>query len=111
MPRDPCAINRPSSCVVFHHYPGFYSASSFSHLLMAPKRGAGRGRARRSRGGRTPRSGRGGHHGAPPMPCSSSLEEVFWQYDFFLRIRGQNATRVLLPSAFSAIVSEYNLDG
>ena len=67
---------------------------------MAPKRGVGRGRVRRGRGGRTPRSGRGGRHGVPPMPSSSSLEEGFWRYDFFLRVRGQNATRVLLPSAF-----------
>src|ERR1041384_3023286 len=78
---------------------------------MASKRGAGRGRARRSRGDRTPRSGRGGRHGAPPMPSSSSLEEGFWRYDFFLCVRGQNATRVLLPSAFSAIVAERGLDG
>ena len=36
-------------------------------LLMAPKRGVGRGRVRRGRGGRTPCSGRGGRHGASPM--------------------------------------------
>src|SRR3954471_21623484 len=78
---------------------------------MAPKRGAGRCRARRSRGGRTPRSGRGGRHGAPPVPSSSSLGEGFWRYDFFLCVRGQNATRVLLSPAFSAIVVELGLDG
>src|SRR3954468_17201922 len=78
---------------------------------MAPKRGAGRGRVRRSRGGRTPRSGRGGRHGVSPMPSSSPLVEGFWRYEFFLRVRGQKATRVLLPSAFSAIVAEHGLDG
>ena len=78
-----------------------------SHLLlMAPKRGVGRGR-----GGRTPHSGRGGRHGRSPMPSSSPLEEGFWRYDFFLRVCGQNATRVLLPSAFSTIVAERGLDG
>ena len=78
---------------------------------MAPKRGAGRGRARRSRGGRTPRSGRGGQHGAPPQPSSSSSGEGFWRHDFLLRVRGQSATRVLLPPAFSAIVADLGLDG
>src|SRR3954470_18598224 len=68
---------------------------------MAPKRGVGRGRVRRGRGGRTPRSGHGGRHGVLSMPSSSPLEEGFWRYDFFLRVRGQNATCVLLPSAFS----------
>ena len=72
---------------------------------MAPKRGTGRGHVRRSRGGRTLRSARGGRHGSSPMPSSSPLEEGFWRYDFFLRVRGQNATRVLLPSSFSAIVA------
>src|SRR3954467_5369204 len=78
---------------------------------MAPKRGVGRGRVRRGRGGRTPRSCRGGRHGAVPMPSSSPLEEGFWRYDFLLRVRGQSATRVLIPSAFSTIVSECGLDG
>ena len=78
---------------------------------MAPKRGVGRGRVRRGRGGRTPRSCRGGRHGVVPMPSSSPLEEGFWRYDFILRVHGQNTTRVLLPSAFSAIVSERGLDG
>ena len=45
------------------------------------------------------------------MPSSSPLEEGFWRYDFFLRVRGRNATRVLLPSSFSAIVAEHGLDG
>ena len=45
------------------------------------------------------------------MPYSSPLEEGFWRYDFFLRVRGKNATRVLLPSAFSAIVAKHGLDG
>src|SRR3954467_9108990 len=76
---------------------------------MATKRGVGR--VRRGRGGLTPRSGRGGRHGVPSVPSSSPLEEGFWRYDFFLRVRGQNATRVLLPSAFSAIVAECGLDG
>src|SRR4051812_47005171 len=76
---------------------------------MAPKRGVGC--VRRGRGGRTPRSGRGGRHGVPSVPSSSPLEEGFWRYDFFLRVRGQNATRVLLPSAFSSIVVERGLDG
>src|SRR4051812_31929645 len=78
---------------------------------MAPKRGVGRGRVRRARGGRTPRSCRGGRHGAVPMPSSSPLREGFWHYDILLRVRGQSATRVLLPPAFSAIVSERGLDG
>ena len=78
---------------------------------MAPKRGVGRGRVRRGRGGRTPRSCRGGRHGAVPMPSSFPLEEGFWRYDFLLRVRGQSATRVLLPSSFSAIVSKRGLDG
>ena len=71
----------------------------------------GRGRARRGRGGRTPRSSRGGRHGAPSTPSSSSLEEALWRYDFLLRVRGQNDARILLPSAFSALVSERSLDG
>src|SRR4051812_1612468 len=78
---------------------------------MAPKRGVGRGRVRRTRGGRTPRSGRGGPHGVSSVLPSSSLEDGFWRYDFFLRVRGHGATRVLLPSAFSAIVAEHGLDG
>src|ERR1041385_3455727 len=79
--------------------------------LMAPKRGVGRGRVRRGRGGRTPCSCLGGRHGAAPVPSSSPLEEGFWRYDFLLHVRGQSANRVLLPSAFSAIVSERGLDG
>src|ERR1041384_1385636 len=82
-----------------------------SLLLMAPKRGVGRGGIRRGRGGRTPRSCRGGLHGAVPMPSSSPLEEGFWRYDFLLRVRGQSATHALLPSAFFVIVSERGLDG
>src|SRR3954469_1837374 len=78
---------------------------------MAPRQGVGHGRVRRGRGGRTPRSCRGGRHGVAPMPSSSPLEEGFWSYDFLLRVRGQSATRVLLPSAFSTIVSERVLDG
>ena len=78
---------------------------------MGPKRGAGRGRVRRGPGGRTPCSSRGGRHGAAPTPSSSSLWEGFWRYDFLLRVRGQSATRILLPSAFSSIISERGLDG
>ena len=78
---------------------------------MGPKRGAGRGRVRRGRGGRTPRSCRGGRHGVAPMPSSSSSGEGFWRYDFLWRVRGQSATRILLPSAFSSIISERGLDG
>ena len=78
---------------------------------MAPRRGFGRGRVRRGHGGRTPRSCRGGLHGAAPMPSSSPLEEGFWRYDFLLCIHSQSATRVLLPYAFSAIVVEHGLDG
>src|SRR4051812_46682205 len=78
---------------------------------MAPKRGVGRGRVRRSRGGRAPRSCRGGHHDVALMPSSSYVEEGFWRYDFLLRVRGQSATRVLIPSAFSTIVSKRGLDG
>src|SRR4051812_42909812 len=78
---------------------------------MDPKRGVGRGRVRRSHGGRAPRSYHGVHHNVAPMHSSSSVEEGFWRYDFLLHVRGQNTTRVLLPSAFSTIVSERGLDG
>ena len=71
----------------------------------------GRGRARRGRGGRTPRSSRGGRHGAALVPSSSSSEEGVWCYDFLLHVRGRGAARILLPSAFAAIVSERGLDG
>src|SRR3954463_2721329 len=73
---------------IYLHFP--YCLPSF--LSMAPKRGAGRGRVRRGRGGRTPRSGRGGRHGVSPVLPSSSLEDGFWRYNFFLRVRGQGAT-------------------
>src|ERR1041385_7752991 len=73
---------------------------------MVPRRPPGH-----ERGGRTPRSCRGGRHGAVPVPSSSPLEEGFWRYDFILRVRGQSANRILLPSAFSSIVSERGLDG
>src|SRR4051812_18142240 len=101
------SINRPLSCVWLRHSFLFLP----SLLLIAPKRGVGRGRVRRNRGGRAPRSCRGGHHNVAPTPSSSSVEDGFWRYDFLLRVRGQNATRVLLPSAFSAIVAERGLDG
>ena len=78
---------------------------------MAPKRGAGRGRVRRGRGGRTPRAGRGGGRSMPLLPSSSSSTEGFWRHDFLLRVRGRNATRVLLPSSFSVIVADLGLDG
>src|SRR3954469_2170637 len=78
---------------------------------MVPRRGAGRGRVRHGHGGRAPRSCRGGRHGTSPVPSSSPLEEGFWRYDFLLPVRGQSANRVLLLSAFSAIVSERGLDG
>ena len=78
---------------------------------MGPKRGSGRGRVHRGRGGRAPRSYRGGYRGAAPMPSSPSSGEGFWRYDFLLRVRDQTATRILLPSAFSSIVSERGLDG
>src|ERR1041385_5906115 len=78
---------------------------------MVPRRGAGCGRVHRGCGGRAPRSCRGGRHGSAPVPSSSPLEEGFWRYDFLLHVRGQSASRVLLPSAFSAIVSEHGLDG
>ena len=84
---------------------------------MGPKRGAGttsRGRVRRvrrGRSGRTPRSSRGGCRGAPSATSSSFLEEGFWRYDFLLRVRGRDAARILIPSAFSALVSERSLDG
>src|SRR3954464_1385705 len=77
---------------------------------MAPKRGSGRGRVRRGRGGRAPRSGRSGRHGTP-LPPSSSVAEGFWRHDFLLRVRGLNATRVLLPPSFSAVVADLGLDG
>ena len=70
-----------------------------------------RGRARRGRGGRTPRSSRGGRHGAALVPSSYSSEEAVWCYDFLLHVRGRGAARILLPSAFAAIVSERGLDG
>src|SRR4051812_38120190 len=89
-----------------------HSPYSFSFVFsMAPKRGAGRGRVCRSRGGRTPRSGRGGRRGTPPPPPSSSCTEGFWRHDFLLRVRGRSATRVLRPSSFSAIVADLGLDG
>src|ERR1041385_7506666 len=78
---------------------------------MVPRRGAGCGRVHRGCGGRAPRSCRGGRHGSAPVPSSSPLEEGFWRYDFLLHVRGQSASRVLLPSAFSAIVSEHGLHG
>src|ERR1041385_7506758 len=81
---------------------------------MGPKRSAGvasRGRVRRGRGGRTPRSSHGGRRGAPSTPSSSSSEEALRCYDFLLHVRGQNASRILLPSAFSALVAERGLDG
>src|SRR4051812_15241425 len=56
-------------------------------------------------------SSHGGHRGAAPAPASSSSEEGFWRYDFLLRVRGQSATRILLPPAFSSIVYERGLDG
>src|ERR1041385_1642967 len=77
---------------------------------MGPRQGAGmtgRGRVHRGRGGRTPRSSRG----APSTPSFSSPEEGFWRYDFLLCVRGRNAARILLPPAFSALVSERGLDG
>ena len=71
----------------------------------------GRGRARRGRGGRTPRSSRGGRHGAALVPSSSSSKEIIWCYDFLLHVRGRGDARILLPSAFAAIVYERGLDG
>ena len=71
----------------------------------------GRGRVRRGRGSRTPRSSRGGRRGASSTPSSSSSEEGFWRYDFLLRVHGRNAARILLPPTFSALVSERSLDG
>src|SRR4051812_11476687 len=78
---------------------------------MGPKRSAGRGRVRHGRGGRAPRSSRGGRHSATLAVASSSSEEGFWQYDFLLRVRGQGATRILLPPAFSSVASKRGLDG
>src|ERR1043165_1583961 len=89
-----------SSLFTFLHLSRRSFCFFFFSPFIAPKRGAGRGRVRRSRGGRTPRSGRGGRHGASPPPSSSS-GEGFWRHDFLLRIRGQSATRIL-PPAFSA---------
>src|ERR1041385_2839773 len=77
---------------------------------MGPRQGAGmtgRGRVHRGRGGRTPRSSRG----APSTPSFSSPEEGFWRYDFLLCVRGRSAAHILLPPAFSALVSERGLDG
>ena len=79
---------------------------------MGPKRdvgSSGRGRARRGRGSRTPRSSRGGRRGTTSAPSSSSAEEGFWHYDFLLRVLSLSAARIPLPSAFAAIVSELNL--
>ena len=96
----------------------------FSHLSlllllhMAPKRGGGvtgRGRGLRGRGGRTPRSSRGGHHGSASAPSSSSssssMEEGFWRYDFLLRVLSRTAARIPLPFSFASIASELNLKG
>ena len=81
---------------------------------MGPKRGAGvsgRGRVRRGRGSRMPRSSRGGRCGTMFVPSSSSEEEGFWRYDFFLRVLSRSAARIPLPPAFAAIVSELSLSG
>ena len=83
-------------------------------LRMRPKRSGGapgRGRGRRGRGGRAPRSSRSGRRGAASGPSFSSVEEGFWRYDFLLRVLSRTATRIPLPSSFSAIVSELNLSG
>ena len=81
---------------------------------MGPKRGAGmigRGRVRRGRGSRTPRSSRDGRRRTLLAPSSSSSKEGFWRYDFLLRVDRRNAAHILLPPAFAAIVSERSLDG
>ena len=81
---------------------------------MGPKRSggaSGRRRGRRGRGGRAPRSSRGGRRGAASVPSSSLMEEGFWRYDFLLRVLGQSAAHIPLPSSFAAIVSELNLSG
>ena len=82
---------------------------------MGPKRGAGvsvRGRVRRGRGSRMPRSSRSGRRGATLVPSSSSSsEEDFWRYNFLLRILRQSAARIPLHPAFASIVSELNLSG
>ena len=70
---------------------------------------AGRGRGRRGRGGRTPRSSRNVHHGAMSAPSSSSVEEGFWRYDFLLCVLSRTTAWVTLPSSFASIVSELNL--
>src|ERR1041385_4301355 len=84
-------------------------------LHMAPKRGGGvtgRGRGRRGRGGRTPRSSRGGCHGAASVPSSSSsMGEGFWHHDFLLRVLSRTAARIPLPFSFASIASELNLRG
>ena len=81
---------------------------------MGPKRGAGvsgRGRVRRGRGSRMPRSSRGGRRGAALVPSSKEEEEGFWRYDFLLCVLSRSAARIPLPPAFASIVSELNLNG
>src|SRR3954464_9319463 len=80
---------------------------------MGPKRSGGapgRGRGRRGRGSRTPRSSGGGRRGMTAAPSSSSVEEGFWRYDFLLRVLGRTAARIPLPFSFASIVSELNLE-
>ena len=81
---------------------------------MGPKRGAGvsgRGHVRRGRDSRMPRSSRGGRRGMTLVPSSSEEEEVFWRYDFLLRVLSRSAARIPLPPAFASIVFELNLNG
>src|SRR4051812_42858740 len=108
-----CAINRPLFFFEQWYLSYAHLASFHLPILMVPKRVAGitgRGRARRGRGGHTPRSSHGGRHGAALVPSSSSSEEGVWCYDFLLQVLGRGPARILLPSAFSAIVSEHDLD-
>src|ERR1043165_3077545 len=100
-----------SSLACFHPSVSAFLLLPLASRFMAPKQGAGRGRVRRSRGGCTPRSGHGGRHGTSLPPSSSSPVEGFWRHDFLLRVRGRSATRILLPSSFSAIVADLGLDG
>ena len=76
---------------------------------MAPKRGGGVASRGRGRGGRTPRSSRGGRRGASSAPSSSSVEEGFWRYDFLLRVLVRTAARIPLPFSFASMISELNL--
>src|SRR4051812_9659863 len=70
-----------------------------------------RGRGRRGRGSRTPRSSCRGHGRPTAAPSSSSKREGVWCYDFLLAILSPAASRFSLPFSFAFIVSKLNRRG